>query len=283
MGVINLTPNSFSDGGQYNSIDTFTQKFKALQNWAKIIDIGAESTAPFNSPISMDEEIKRYQNIFFPLLHTMDDPQMILSIDTYKVDVFKCVYYEAKKYWPKSKIIFNDVSGKIDDELNEILGDASMDFEYVMSHNLCPERVLTSHHMDYICRYTGDDLIKHMIDYFMHAYEKLKGKRNFYFDPCFGFSKSRVQNQYLLKYFKTFLLQLPIEVPVIYGISKKSFLRVPKEIDIKNKKQQDILDQIQSILFFDLVKENFKREIYFRVHGPNSLQACFNLQQIFDI
>jgi len=54
MGVINLTPDSFSDGGNYNNYNGFKNRFLELTSWAHIVDLGAESTAPFNSKISVD-------------------------------------------------------------------------------------------------------------------------------------------------------------------------------------------------------------------------------------
>lgn len=284
MGVINITPDSFSDGNKYNSEDNFAKKFAELLNWAHIIDIGAESSAPMNEAISSEDELSRYQNIFFPYLEKTEDPETTISIDTYKIETFKVVAKKINLHWPKTKLIFNDVSGKLDSELLDLLKSFPIDFTYVYSHNLCKQRSKCLDHMKFTNDLVDLEFIKHVVEYFINGISTLKEtKRNFVIDPCFGFSKSREQNHMLLKYFKTFLLQIPYSIPCIYGISKKSFLRFPKDMDIKDSKNVERLEQIQSILLFDLIKESLQREMIFRVHSPKVLESAMNVKKIFDV
>lgn len=282
MGVINITPDSFSDGGKFKSYKDFENHFKKMLKWAEVIDIGAESTAPFNWPIESHEELSRFEQYLFPLLKKISDPKITLSIDTYKPEVFYEVYIVIKQYWPKTKLIFNDVSGKIDDDLVELLSMTELDFEYVFCHNLCPTRDLASAHMNYTMDCQPLALIDYIVQYFRNGLEILKPlNRKVYVDPCFGFSKTRSQNQTLLKHFKSFLVQLPLDIPVVYGVSRKSFLRVPANLDVKNPKQQVILDQIQSILIYDIVKDDMPQEFLFRMHNDESLKSSLNLVKIF--
>ena len=123
MGVINITPNSFSEGGPTNTLDTFLEKWDHLLALkANILDVGAESTAPFNNPVNEKEEKERFKKIFFPQLGALKLPQ-IISIDTYRPAVFRYVYDEVKRLYPQQKFIWNDVSGVIDSQLWELLRD----------------------------------------------------------------------------------------------------------------------------------------------------------------
>lgn len=281
MGVMNLTPNSFSDGGKYKNFLDFKKSFKDMLNWAQVIDLGAESTAPFNAPIDGIEELERFEKYLFPLLVKLKDPQTTLSIDTYRPEVFYEIYLVVNYFWPKTKLIFNDVSGKIDDDLVDLLGMSELDFDYVFSHNLCPKRELTSNHMDYCLEDESIEFIRLVVQYFRNGLEILKPiKRRVWVDPCFGFSKTRAQNHLLLKHFKTFLLQLAWDVPIVFGISRKSFLRVPADMDVKDSENQKILDQMQSILIYDLIKDDIPREFMFRLHEASSLKSSLNLMKI---
>lgn len=281
MGVINITPNSFSDGGKYNDFNSLVKSFKDMLTWADVIDIGAESTAPFNDSIDALKELTRFEKYLFPLLAKLPDPKITLSIDTYRPEVFYEVYLVVKHYWPKTKLILNDVSGKIDDDLVDLLGMSELDFDYVYSHNLCPSRDLTSNHMDYCSDDDSIEFLRLVVQYFRNGLEVLKPlNRRVWVDPCFGFSKTRKQNHILLKNFKTFLLQLPWEVPIIYGVSRKSFLRIPKEMNAKDPKNQVILDQMQAILIYDLIKDDMPKEFMFRLHEASSLKSSLNLMKI---
>lgn len=281
MGVINITPNSFSDGGKYKNLNDFVKSFQDMLTWVDVIDIGAESTAPFNDPVDAIEELNRFEKYLFPLLANLSDPKTTISIDTYRPEVFYEVYLVIKNFWPKTKLIFNDVSGKIDDDLVELLEMNELDFDYVYSHNLCPSRDLTSAHMDYFSDVESMDFLRLVVQYFRNGLEILKPlNRRVWIDPCFGFSKTRAQNHILLKNFKTFLLQLPLEVPIVYGVSRKSFLRVPAEMNAKDPKNQVLLDQMQSILIYDLLKDGMPKKFMFRLHEESSLKSSLNLMKI---
>lgn len=280
MGVMNLTPNSFSDGGELKSSALVEKKFKELIHWADVIDLGAESTAPFNHPVDVLEEFKRFETLFFPLLHKLKDPKITISIDTYKPELFYELYFVFKYFWPETKLIFNDVSGKLDNELIDLLA-TDLDFEYVYSHNLCSDRSETSNHMNFCEKEKSIEFIRLVVDYFRNGLEVIRPfNRKIWVDPCFGFSKNRAQNQLLLKHFKTFLFQLDMDIPVVYGVSRKSFLRVPKELDAKELKNQIILDQMQATLIYDLIRDELPNKFLFRVHDDSSVKSSLNLASI---
>lgn len=278
MGVINVTPNSFSDGQKFNSFSTFSKQFKSLTAWADIIDVGAESTAPFNVPITEKEEIKRLSETLLAYVEQNEEPAAIaISIDTYRPSTFYKIATELKKYWGKVKIIFNDVSGIVDSELEELL-DSSLDFTYVFSHNLAPKRELTSNHMDYVKTYAKEeDFTKDIHLFFLDGLQKIAKRKEVFLDPCFGFSKTREQNHILLRECANLMSQL--EQSFVYGISRKSFLRFPKDLDAKNVDNQKRLDHLQS---YFLLKEmqKAKHSIFFRIHEQRSFESALETYNI---
>jgi dihydropteroate synthase len=285
MGVINITPNSFSDPDKFKSYSQFRDHFIDMLAWADVIDIGAESTAPFNDSIDSAIELERFEKFLFPLVIELNDPHMILSIDTYKPEVFYEVYLVVKHYWPNTHLIFNDVSGKIDDELIQILSDTDLDFDYIYSHNLCKNRSMTSSHMDCISKNDSFDFIDEMASYFKIGLELLDPitfNRKVFIDPCFGFSKNRSQNQFLLKNIHFFLEKIPSNISVVYGISRKSFLRVPRDLDPKTTENAIVLDQMQTVFIYDLLQNAIEREFLFRLHAPHSLKSALNIISIIE-
>lgn len=281
MGVINITPNSFSDGGKFNDPQNFKRKFIDLCGWADIIDVGAESTAPFNQKVSENDELSRFEQYFYPLLKELSDPKKVISIDTYKVAVFKSVYLEIKNYWPQTKVIFNDVSGVIDEELLKLLKEQK-DLTYVFSHNLVTTRNDTSDHMSLCSKKMGEEFLKEYNKYFEDGLKGLE-EFNVWVDPCFGFAKTREQNHLLLKNMPKLLECIPADISVVYGISRKSFLRFPAELNIKEEKNKNLVDQMQVLLIKDLLEQCPKRKFIFRVHDENSLAAIKNVKKIFEI
>ena len=283
MGVINMTPNSFSDGNRFNSYQNFLQRFKFLSQEVSCIDIGAESPAPFNSAIDFKEELKRYEEIFFPLLAELDDPNITLSLDTYKIDIFYEVGRKVLRAWPKTKLVFNDISGKIDKDLVRFFKSAPFDFSYIFSHNLAPTRADTVRHMETVFEGSHEEFLQHLVEYFNLGLKKLFPlKENIWIDPCFGFSKTRSQNHFLLKNFSSFLSQVESQVPVVYGVSKKSFLRFPAG-KIRDERSHIELEQMHSILLFELFQQQQNKNIIVRGHDPLVLKSAKNIAQIFDL
>ena len=125
MGVLNVTPDSFSDGGQFNEIDSaILHVDKMLKNGADIIDIGGESTKPGSEPVSANEESKRIVPIIKAIKNEYKD--ILISVDTYKSSV-------AKKAIEAGADFVNDISGlTFDDEMVSLL--AQSDIPLVVMH-----------------------------------------------------------------------------------------------------------------------------------------------------
>jgi dihydropteroate synthase len=280
MGVINITPNSFSDGNRFNRLESFQAHFKKIQSWSNIIDIGAESTAPFNGSISSYDELERFEDILFPFVANNPDPIAQISIDTYKPEVFYEVLLVLNKFWPKTRLIFNDVSGCIDDEVIDLLS-MDLDFDYVLCHNLCPSRDLTSLHMNYLDPIGEKHAFNSMIQKLKNDLALIKPLgRNVIVDPCFGFSKTREQNLYLLKNINLFCREFK-DYRLLFGFSRKSFLRIPRNLDTRDRDNQILLDQMQSILIYNLIKRNSDQFI-FRVHEVHSVKSAINIASLLD-
>jgi dihydropteroate synthase len=217
LGIINLTPDSFSDGG------LFFENQKLAQNFSKIdsfdaFDFGAESTAPQNSEISFSTEKERIQKFLLPHIKLFNHKK--ISIDTYKIETIEW-FLSQINFNDFQEVIWNDVSGQLDERALRVL-QRYPSLSYVYSHNLVPKREQTSNHMNFV----NQDLIcSEVILYFQKSkaiFSKLKNK--VYFDLCFGFSKTREQNFLLIKNFAKIFEQVD-HASWILGISRKSFLR----------------------------------------------------------
>jgi dihydropteroate synthase len=229
MGVINVTPDSFSDGGELTP-QNFLERFKSLGP-LEAVDIGAESTAPMNQPISWAQEWERLLP-FMPLLKQLP---CILSFDTYHPETIEEILRFSHDHHWTQKIIWNDVSGKFDGFVRDFLS-CSPDFSYVLCHNLAPSRAHTGKHMDYI---DLDLTLEKISDYFSPL-----AIPQVIFDPCFGFSKTYEQNWEILNRFGELQL-LTKHDQWLLGLSRKSFLRKKYHLSLSDKDQ---LDQIHNEL-----------------------------------
>lgn len=277
MGVINLTPNSFSDGSLYNNKTTFLMKFRETCKWADWIDLGAESTAPFNDAISFDEEMARFEEVVFSNLSEMNDPKKVISIDTYRLDTFMAVEKVLKAHFNHSEIVWNDVSGSVDDELLKFIRDYKN--RYVFCHNLCDHRSQSSDHMSFLSEASSELFLKEVISFFKDALQKIKApSHRIILDPCFGFSKTKSQNLYLLKEMNTLINEFKNH-HFLYGISRKSFLRFKEEMNVKKPETQALLDMVQGLLIQTTVSDHYDKLI-FRTHNHEvfeAIEACHKL------
>ena len=218
MGVVNITPNSFSDGGKFNSPEGLKVRLDQLKD-VPIIDLGAESTAPFNTPIGGNLEYRRFCSLQIP---QRDWGDKLISIDTYRLQTFRMLQDRFV-----SPLIFNDVSGKLDTDLSELLQQFPHS-PYIFCHNLAPSREETSHHMHYLYRGNERGFVEHLVDYFQRAHKFWRFhhlSNPLIFDPAFGFSKTYQQNWLLLQQMQTLLEQFPPKQCWLIGLSRKSFLR----------------------------------------------------------
>lgn len=209
MGILNVTPDSFFDGGAYNSETTIRERIQQmLAEGADIIDIGAYSTRPGAEDISEQEEITRLRKALNIIVNEF--PDINVSIDTFRLAVVKAIYEEYGEF------MVNDISGGCFD--NEM-------FRYVGENNLpyvCMHMQGTPQTMQIHPQY--DDVVKDILLFFKEkiVLAKQYGISQFVVDPGFGFGKTVEQNYELMKNLRKFV---DLHYPILVGISRKSMIR----------------------------------------------------------
>lgn len=272
LGVINRTPNSFSDHGLSLNPDHFNKQLQSfLNDPSVIIDVGFESTAPMNQAITLVEERVRFES-FLEASKKFSFEDRFISFDTYKIKNFKYMVHEFKKLHPKAHFIFNDVSGVLDEELKEALFEfRHTNFYYIYTFSHIPSRSKTLDHMKYLDE--EKDVIEDTALHFKKAYEWFKSfemEHQLILDPGFGFSKTYEQNWKLIDSFNELeerLLELKITNPLLIGLSKKSFLK--KAI---NSDSPEALEEIHQNCIRKMLS-NRVMNLLFRVHDPSILQT----------
>jgi dihydropteroate synthase len=247
MGVMNVTPNSFSDGGEL-SLSSFQKKIISFGE-VEALDIGAESTAPMNGPISWKEEWERLK----PYMPLLGEYKGILSFDTYHTETIEEILRWYKDHGWDREIIWNDVSGKFDGLVYDFLS-MSPKFSYVLCHNLAPTRALTGKHMDYVDPHLTLEKIR---DFFLPF-----SIPRIIFDPCLGFSKTFEQNWEILNRFGE-LQKMTGHHRWLLGFSRKSFLRKKFNLTINDR---DELDRVHNQV---LSRLEMHGEVWIRTHRPD--------------
>ena len=207
MGILNVTPNSFFDGGKYKKEDEIIlQADKMLSEGATFIDIGAYSSKPNAEFVSEQEEIDRIVPVIELILKHF--PETLLSIDTFRAEV-------AKASIESGAAIINDIAaGELDDKMFDII--AKYNVPYIMMHMRGNPQTMQS-----LTQY--DDIVKEMLFYFSEKVNKARnlGINDLILDPGFGFAKTIDQNYEVLQKMELFNL---LELPVLAGVSRKSMI-----------------------------------------------------------
>ncbi len=272
MGVINITPNSFSDLDSSMSLSTLEKK---VQNFGIIecVDLGAESTAAKSHPIDAQTEWGRFQEIGIKLIEKIH-AQTIISVDTYHPETI----FKISKVLKDRPLIWNDVSGQLDADVEQFILSRSNVYT-VLSHNLAPNRQMTSAHMNYVSDVPEDTFFWDMVAFFGEKLKVLRKKKvdgKVIFDPCFGFSKSADQNLYLMKNFSH--LAREVNHPAwLIGISRKSFLRQKYGIDVLTPESCEFLDQQHEKDLRDILNDFPFPYVWVRTHRPELLPTSFQL------
>lgn len=217
MGILNLTDDSFYDGGQHNSIKkALLQTEKMLDDGAKIIDIGAYSSRPKAKHISHDEEWQRLEKTL--QIINKEFPQAILSVDTFRSEI-------ARRSIDNGADIINDISaGNLDPQMFDTVADLHV--PYIMMHMQgTPQTMQDNPH--YNC------IEKEVVNYFLNKVKTLqqKGLSKIIIDPGFGFGKTLEHNYQLLNNLEELHT---LELPLLVGVSRKSMVYKVLETDAKN-------------------------------------------------
>lgn len=208
MGILNVTPDSFFDGGKYSDRDrAIARAFQLIEEGADIIDVGGESTRPGSSPVTIDEELKRVIPVIEEIAKRVEIP---ISIDTYKSKV-------AEEAINAGASIINDISGfRFDPEMPYIA--AKYDTPVVLMHIKGTPKDMQKNPQ-------YDALIPEIIEYLRTSIviAKNAGVRDdkIIIDPGIGFGKLPEHNLQILRDLKVFSL---LGKPILIGVSRKSFI-----------------------------------------------------------
>lgn len=269
LGVINITPNSFSDPKKHLDQATLIETLSKFKKRSDLVfDFGFESTAPMNQSISLEEERFRFGQ-FFENIKDFDFNNCWISFDTYRPSNY--LYFE--RIWNERfvgcQFIFNDVSGVIDNELIDLLRLKlnQSNFHYVYCTSNIPTRDLVLKHMSFA---QDGDIINSVYKNITNAFLKFKElgiENKIILDPSFGFSKSFEQNWDLINGLPDLIRRIRNEGignTWMIGVSKKSFLRAKLE---NSKKPYEDSEVLHSKIIKDIINEKLGH-VMFRVHDP---------------
>ena len=207
MGVLNVTPDSFYDGGKFDSEKAIlTQTEKMLHDGATFIDVGGYSSRPGAEEIPKGEEIRR-TSLAIQLINNKF-PEAIISIDTFRAEVANVAIHEGAS-------MINDVSGgTLDAEMFRLAAKAEV--PYVLMHMRGNPKTMTG-----LSQY--DNVIKEVTDYFHNKIHQLHalGVKDIVIDPGFGFAKNISQNFELLRSLDYLKI---LDKLILVGISRKSMI-----------------------------------------------------------
>ncbi|WP_111879562.1 dihydropteroate synthase [Aequorivita sp. CIP111184] len=217
MGIINVTPDSFYDGGKtFAKKDILKQAEKMLSEGATFLDIGGYSSRPGADEISEKEEIRRVVEAIKSILKKF--PETIISIDTFRSEV-------AKKAVEAGAAIINDVSGgTLDAEMFKTVG--KLNVPYILMHMRGTPKTMTKLN-DY--KNVTVDVLKDLSEKIARA--RAEGINDIIADPGFGFAKKREQSFQLLNNLELFQ---NLDVPILVGVSRKSMIYKTLETSAEN-------------------------------------------------
>lgn len=208
MGILNVTPDSFSDGGKFNQLDSaLTHAQDMINNGADIIDIGGESTRPNAEVITLEEELSRVIPVITKLRQATSIP---ISIDTTKTKVAQAAVEAGAD-------IVNDISsGTFDKDMLPTV--AKLQVPIILMHMRGTPKTMQKL-TDY------DNLIAEIYDFLDRQIQKATSlgikKSHIIVDPGIGFAKTHPQNLQILQRLTEFQ---PLNVPILVGTSRKSFI-----------------------------------------------------------
>lgn len=207
MGILNVTPDSFYDGGKYNlEAELENQVAKLISEKADFIDIGGYSTRPNASDVSVEEEWERVKSGIMAVRNQSEE--IYISVDTFRAEI-------AKKAIEFGANLINDISGgSLDSKMFQTV--ANLQVPYIIMHTRG-----TPQTMKQLTQY--DNILDEILNYFVDRIGKLKalGVKDIIIDLGFGFAKTIEQNYFLLKNLAVFK---ELELPILVGVSRKSMI-----------------------------------------------------------
>lgn len=251
MGILNVTPDSFFDGGKYSNEGLIIEQVsKMINDGAKIIDIGGYSTRPNAKHIEEKEEINRVLPIISIISKTF--PNIIISIDTFRSKV-------AKRAIENGAHIINDISGGSIDP-NMFSTASELDVPYILMHiKGTPQNMQNNP--------SYKDVVKEVKEYFTNKINQLNqlGVNNIILDLGFGFGKTIDHNYQLLNALGQFN---SFDLPILTGVSRKSMIN-----KVLNTKPEEALNGTSVLNTIALMKGTK----ILRVHDVKEANECIKL------
>lgn len=225
MGILNVTPDSFSSSGKFADPDAALERaIDMLEEGADIIDVGGESTRPGAAFVSAEEELERVIPVIEKISANIDAK---ISIDTYKAVV-------AKEALNAGASIVNDIWGlKAEPEMAKVV--AATDAQVVLMHNR-----QNTIYKDFL-----DDVLQDLKESLAIAQNAGVKMANIILDPGFGFAKSTEQNLYLLKNME---ILLELALPVLVGTSRKSMIGNTLDLPTDQRLEGTIATAVMAIM-----------------------------------
>ena len=254
VGILNVTPDSFSDGGLYNDFENAKEHLlQMIEDGADIIDLGAESTRPHAQPVDEEEQIKK----LLPIIEFAKD-KIVLSIDTRSAKVAEeCIKAGAR--------IINDVSGlEYDSKMAEII--AKYDVQVIIQHSSGDTDSMAENHVK---TNLADEIFLSLKQKIDNAIRAGIGPENIIVDPGIGFGKTREQNFELVKRIGELH---SLGCLVMLGVSRKSLL----DMQDKDNDYKDIFTVVLNALALERGVD------YLRVHNVKLHRELINLMNKFN-
>lgn len=256
MGILNVTPDSFSDGGKYYQInDAVKHGIQLLEDGADILDIGGESSRPGSEPISAEEEIKRVVPVIEKILEIR--PDAVISIDTMKSNV-------AEETLKRGAKIVNDISA-FENDKNMLDVVKKYDAALILMHMKgTPENMQENP--------SYEDVVSEIYDYLVNKTEiaKRNSVKDIIIDPGIGFGKRVIDNYEIIKRLNEFK---GIGYPIMLGLSKKSFIGKALNLSTDEREEPTIIAEAISI-------KNGARII--RTHNIKKAKVAMNITQFIE-
>jgi len=251
VGVLNLTPDSFSDGGEFLDFeDAKKHLLQMIEDGADIIDIGAESTKPFSKPVGVETQIEK----LLPILKFINENNIKtpISIDTRSAEV-------AKKCVEVGADIINDVSGlEFDAKMAEAV--AKLCVPVIIQHSKgTPENM----QINPVYENLMDEIFFELKKKTEFAIEKGIKPENIIIDAGIGFGKTKEQNLEIIQRIEELAT---LNYPIILGISRKSFLSMP-----------DATNEMKDIFTLALNATLLEKVNFIRVHNVKLHKDLLNL------
>lgn len=248
MGILNVTPDSFSDGGHYSNIDEALRKTEQMiKEGADIIDVGGESTRPGHKYVSEKEEMHRILPVLEQIKKHFDIP---VSLDTYKSEV-------AVEGVRSGADLINDVWGlKWDGTMASAV--SSLGVPVCIMHNR-----KNNHYKDYLTDVKND-----LMESVSLALDAGIGKENIILDPGIGFAKDLSQNLLLMNHLEV-LTALPY--PILLGTSRKSMIGLTLDLPVDQREEGTMVTTVMG---------RMKGCSIFRVHNVKANVRALRMTEV---